>query len=353
MNHRSHVQRSPVRVFAPSTAAFFAAAIFSLPCAVAHAADSAWLPFRDQNPFVLGSGLPLLPQPQLTGQWSVDASIVESNTQLISSENGRFPGDPGMHVVFGAETRESRVTVGYAFDTDWSARVSLGDEWIGVGFLDKPIQHFHKLIGAPKGFRGGRLGEQPPVIRVSHDDTVLYSLNQPGQALAPLLFDVTRTWNPSPDAHYGLSLGAKLPSGDSARLSDTGDDGVSIAAFGDWTLHRFGPFERLDVGIRAGWMHANGNDVLPTLAVANVAFGDIYARAPLIGKWSLQLQYDAHGALYRDVPVYLGYAGNFTIGLTRPLGERAELLLGIAEDIPVGHTQDASFLFALRFHPGS
>jgi len=301
---------------------------------------------------VLGSGLPLLPQPTRPGEWNVDASIVESNTQLISSQSGRLSDAPGMHVLFGAETRETRVTVGYAFDENWSARASLGDEWIGVGFLDKPIQHFHKLIGAPHGFRGGRLGAKPPAIRVYDDGAVLYSLDKPGQALAPLLVDLTRTWNPSPDAHYGVSLGAKFATGDTARLSDTGDTGVSVSAFGDWTLHELGPFDRVDFGVRAGYLHVNGNDVLPTLARSSVPFGDVYVRAPLIGKWNVQMQYDAHGALYQNVPIYLGYSGTFTIGLTHPVGKNAEVLLGIGEDVPVGHTQDASFLIALRYHPG-
>lgn len=334
--------------------ALICAALFFLVLgsADAVAADSEWLPFRDQNPFVLGSGLPLLPQPIAAGRWAVDAGIVESNTQLISSENGRFPDDPGKHVVFGAETRETRFSVGYAFDENWSARASLGDEWIGVGFLDKPIQRFHELIGAPHGFRGGRLGENPPIVRVTHDGSVLYQLDRSGQALAPMLVDVTRVWNPTADAHYGISLGAKLATGDSDKLSDAGDTGISAAAFGDWVVHDLGPFERVDVGLRVGYLHNHGNDLLPALARSGVPFGDVYARAPLIGRWGVQLQYDAHGALYRNVPIFLGYAGNLTIGLTHPLGERAELLLGIAEDIPVGHTQDASFIVAVRLRPG-
>ena len=343
------ISRSLVR---PSSLIFLAPLLAVLGSSNANAADSEWLPLRDQNPFVLGSGLPLLPQPMQPGSWSIDAGIIESNSQLISSENGRLSDDPGKHVVFGAETRETRVTVGYAFDENWSVRASLGDEWIGVGFLDKPIQHFHKLIGAPRGFRGGRLGEKPPIIRVTADDSVLYLLDKPGQALAPLLFDVTRSWNASADAHYGVSLGAKVATGDTDKLSDTGDNGISASAFGDWTLHDLGPFDRVDFGLRVGYLHANGNDVLPSLARSGVPFGDFYARVPLIGQWSAQLQYDAHGALYRNVPIFLEYAGNMTIGLTHPLGARAELLLGITEDIPVGHTQDASFLVAVRFHPG-
>jgi hypothetical protein len=322
------------------------ALVFAALCAgTLQAQEIAWLPIRDQNPFVLGSGLPLLPQAALrAGNWSVDASITESNTQLISSENGRFPGDPGMHVVFGAETRESRVTVNYAIDENWSARASLGDEWIGVGFLDKPIQHFHQLIGAPKGFRGGRLGEKPPVIRVTDDGAVLYELNRPGQALAPLLFDLTRTWAVSDTTHYGLSLGAKLSTGDTDRLSDTGDTGESLSAFGDWKVLGF-----LQIGARVGYLHVSGNDVLPTLARSSVPYGDFYMRSPLAGLWSVQVQYDMHAAPYKDSAIFLSRAGVFSVGLVRPIGTRSELMLGLSDDVPVGHTQDVSLLFALRY----
>ncbi|MGH8123318.1 MAG: DUF3187 family protein [Rudaea sp.] len=309
--------------------------------------DSAWLPVRDQNPFVLGSGLPLLPIPALrAGNWSIDASLSESNTQLISSGHGLLSNGPGIHLVFGAETRESRIAVSYALTDDWSARASLGDEWIGVGFLDRPIRDFHELIGAPTGFRGGRLGEKPPVIRVSNDGDVLYALDRPGQALAPLLLDLTRSWNISEHANYGVSLGVKLATGDTQRLSDTGDTGASLAAFGNWLVHG-----NIQVGARIGYLYTNGNDVLPGLAVSSAPFGDVYVRAPLIGKWSAQFQFDAHGALYHNVPIFLGYAGMYTFGFVRPLGTRSELLLGVSEDLPIGHTQDVSLLVAFRYRP--
>ncbi|HEY8010029.1 MAG TPA: DUF3187 family protein [Rudaea sp.] len=314
---------------------------------VAHADDSAWLPVRDQNPFVLGSGLPLLPTPALrAGNWSIDATLSESNTQLISSRQGLLSDGPGIHLVFGAETRESRIAVNYAFDNNWSARASLGDEWIGVGFLDRPIQDFHKLIGSPRGFRGGRLGEKPPVIRLSSDGDVLYALDRPGQALAPLLLDLTRTWNVSDSASYGVSLGVKLPTGDSRHLSDTGDNAASLAAFGNWTV-----YNSIQVGARVGYLYTNGNDVLPTLARSSAPFADVYVRAPLIGKWSAQFQFDVHGALYRNVPIFLDYAGMYTFGFVRPIGARSELLLGVSEDLPIGHTQDVSLLVAFRYRP--
>jgi hypothetical protein len=306
-----------------------------------YANESVWLPVRDQNPFVLGSGLPLLPQPTpVTGGWEVEATLDESNTQLISRRRNADTA-----VVFGAETRESRVSFSYAFAADWSARASIGDEWIGVGFLDKPIQHFHSFIGAPRGYRGGRLGERPPVIRVYRNGELVYELDRPGQALAPLLLDVTHTWDASETSRYGVSLGAKLSVGDTKRLSDTGDTGVSVSAFGEFMLA-----DELRLGARIGYLQASGNDVLRGSARSAVPFGDVSLRLPLIGRWSGFVQYDLHGALYRQLPQFLGYAGQLTLGVARPIGSHgAEFLFGLSEDVPIAHTQDVSFLVALRY----
>jgi hypothetical protein len=314
----------------------------------ARADDTAWLPVRDQNPFVLGSGLPLLPQAALpAGNWSFEAGINESNTQLISTlDGGRIP--PKTQVVFGGETREARVSVSYALSDDWTARASLGDFWFGVGFLNDAIDHFHSLIGAPKGYRDGRLGERTPVARVTENGVVLYALDQPGQSIAPLLIDLTRSWRVSDTTRYGLSLGVKLPTGDTNRLADAGDHAVSVSAFGDWVAYDF-----LQVGARVGLMHASGNDLLPTLARTSVPFADVYARMRVIGEWSAELQYDAHAALYRNAPNFLSNAGSFSFGLVHPLGKHAELVLGLSEDLPIDHTQDVSFLVSFRYRPGN
>jgi len=318
-----------------------ALALASTPAACLAAADDAvWLPVRDQNPFALAAGLPLLPQPAPPpGDVGVEVMLAEANSQLKS-----FRRDPPMEVVFGAETRETRLVLTYALDADWTARASLGDEWIGVGFLDKPIQHFHDLIGAPQGYRGGRLGERPPVVRVVENGSVLYALDRPGQALAPLLLGLAREWAVSDSMRYGLSLDAKLATGSTRRLSDDGAYGVSLAAFGEFTV-----FDDVVLGARAGYLHSRGNDLLPGHARTSSEFFDVSARAPLFGRWSWVLQYDVHSALYAEVPQFLGYAGVFTIGVARKLASHAELMFGVSEDVPIAHTQDVSFVAALRF----
>ena len=306
--------------------------------------ESGLLEVRDQNPFVTGSGLPLVPWYfDRSGNWIVEASIAEANTQWKGSSTQKASIAP-VQLVYGGETREVRVSVGYAFADDWNVRASLGDEWFGVGFLNKPIQHFHNLIGAPQGFRNGRLGARPPIARVTQGGVVLYQVDQSSQGVAPLLIDLSHTWNPSDNVRYGVSLGTKFATGDSDDLSDMGDTGISISAFGHVTV-----FNSLQLDGRVGVLHSSGNDILPTLARSTVPFGDVSVRGGLIGNWDWQLQYGAHGALYRNVPIYLDYAGLATAGIVRKIGARSELTFGLTEDFPIDHTQDIAFFATFRY----
>jgi hypothetical protein len=302
----------------------------------ARADEPAWLQVRDQNPFVLGAGIPLLPEvPLRAGEWRLDTYVAEANSQLLSA-------DVHAGVAYAAETRESRIALAYAFDDIWSARVSLGAFWIGGGFLDKPIEHFHDWIGAPQGYRG-RLGVEPPFVRVVHDGSTVFLLDKPQQGVAPLLADVTRSWRMSDQTRYGISAAVAIPLGQAQHLDDLGATSIAVSAFGDWRIG-----EHLQTGARVGYLHLSGNDVLPSLARRDAPFGDIYARLPLLDGWSAALQYDLHGALYRDAPNFLDYAGVLSVGLAHALGARAELQLAISEDVPILHTQDVVLTAVLR-----
>jgi hypothetical protein len=129
-------------------------------------------------------------------------------------------------------------------------------------------------------------------------------------------------------------------------LSDVGDSGVSLSAFGELAV-----LHDITIGARAGYLRSTGNDALPGLARSSVEFGDISVRGPLPGRWSWVMQYDMHTALYQRVPQFLGYTGIYTIGAARPIGDYSELVLGVSEDIPIGHTQDVSFMVGFLYRP--
>jgi hypothetical protein len=155
----------------------------------AHATDAlpGWLPTRDSNPFAIATGLPLTPAVPAPGTWQFDASWSIANTELQQT-------DGNASLLFDAETRETRFSAAYAFDPRWSLRASISHFRVGSGFLDGPVERFHRAFGFDNGDRG-QLGTQAPQIEVRDDGELLYVLNDARSDSGPLLADLTRSWD--------------------------------------------------------------------------------------------------------------------------------------------------------------
>lgn len=299
-----------------------------------------WTQARDQNPFVLASGLPLPPSAApAPGRWQITLQANEANTEMAQD-------DERASLLFDAETRELRVNLAYAFDARWTGRVSIGRTAVLDGFLDAPIERFHRVFGLPNGDRG-RLGTQAPLILVERDGQPLYRLAGSTSGSAPLLLDLDRRWRIGEHAQIGFGLGAKLPVGSVDRLGDSGGVDVSLSAFAGTRLG-----ERIAVAARLGILHQGGNRLLPGLARRNVAFGGALLEYRLAPDWTAFAQYDAHQALYRDLPDFFAAAGTLDLGLACRLGTHGELRAWIGEDVPALRTTDVVLGLALRLHPG-
>ncbi len=297
---------------------------------------AAWLQTRDQNPFVLASGLPLAPSIPSAQRWQVDATFNIANTELE-----QFGGNSSL--LFDAETHESRISAAYAFNDQWSLRASLGHLSVGDGFLDGPIERFHRTFGFDNGDRG-RLGTSAPAIEVRGSGAAPYSLEHATSGVAPLLVDLTRRWTFDNQDMAGISLGTKFATGSVSRLTDSGSTDVSLSAF---TLIQVG--ERTAFGARAGALLRTGNDLLDEHARSLVPFASILLRYRLGENWSALLQSDAHGALYRQLPDFLGSTSNqLNFGLSRRIGKRSEFQLTMAEDLPALHSSDVALTLNWR-----
>ncbi len=298
-----------------------------------------WLQTRDQNPFTLATGLPLAPALPISRRWQFDATFNFANTELE-----QFRGDSSL--LFDAETHETRFSAAYAFDDHWSLRASISHLWIGSGFLDGPVERFHSAFGLDNGDRG-LLGTRAPTIRVRSGDETLYSLDRSHSGTGPLLIDLTRSWQLDNHGTVGISLGSKLATGSRSSLSDSESTDVSLSGF---TLFALG--DRLVFAARAGVLVQNNNNLLGDRARNQVRFASALLRYHLGEKWSALLQTDAHGALYRDLPDFLGSASNqLNIGLSRRFGDSTEFQATLGEDLPALHTTDVVLSFNLRVQP--
>ncbi|WP_175498097.1 DUF3187 family protein [Dokdonella immobilis] len=296
----------------------------------------AWLQTRDSNPFALATGLPPAPVMPLAGHWQVDMTLDLSNTELQQF-------GAGSSLLFDAESRETRFSVAYAFNERWSLRASFSQVWIGAGFLDQPIERFHRAFGFDNGDRG-LLALQAPRVEVRRGGELLYALDRSRSGMGPLLIDSTRSWSLADGGRAGLTLGMKLPTGSRSRLSDSGSTDGSLGAF---VLLPVG--ERLGVGVRAGLLVQGENRLLGDNARSVVPFASALLRYRLGENWSAVLQTDAHGPLYRDLPDFLGSASNqINFGLVRRLGKTGEFDITLAEDLPALHTSDVAINLGLR-----
>jgi hypothetical protein len=295
-----------------------------------------WLQCRDANPFALATGLPLAPGVPRSGEWQFDTTLSVANTELQQFGSGS-------RLLFDAETHETRFSAAYAFNPHWSVRASLSQIWIGAGFLDRPVEGFHRTFGFDNGDRG-QLDSLGPEIEVRRNNEILYRLDRIQSGAGPLLLDLTRNWRFGDNASAGITAGVKLPTGSRKHLSDSDSTDISFAAF---VLLPFG--ERVTFGVRGGMLVQNNNRLLGDSARNAVPFASALLRYRLGQKWSAVLQSDAHGALYRDLPAFLGSAANqLNFGLARRLGEGGEFQVTLAEDLPALHTTDVAINMNLR-----
>lgn len=302
------------------------AALLAMPLH-AESTTQGWLQTRDQNPFVLATGLSLAPVVPAAGKWQFDASLNIANTELGQ-------GEQRSSLIFDAETRETRISLAYSFNERWSARASIGHFAISDGVLDSAVERFHRTFGFSNGDRG-LLATNAPAIEVEHDGIPLYSLQHAQSGMAPTLIDLTRSWSLANGGTAGISLGAKLPTGSRTRLSDSESTDLSFSAFSTIALG-----DHMNVGARLGMLHQHDNRLLGNLANEYVPFGSLLLSYRLDPRWTAIAQIDAHGPLYEDLPDFFHSSSLLSFGLSRRFGERIEFVATLGEDVPATHTTD-------------
>lgn len=316
--------------------------LFALACSIA--SDSFAQPVdgfvlvRDQNPFVLGSGLPLPPSVPASHGWQADATFAIANTELAQTA-----GDASL--LFDAETRETRVSLAYAFDSRWSLRVSAGHLLIGAGFLDGAIEDFHHTFGFDNGDRG-RLGTTAPRIDIERGGVMLYSLDHRRSGTGPTLLDLTRSWRGGTST-FGATVGLKLATGSESALTDTGTTDVSLGVFAE---HAWG--EHVTVAARGGVLRRGSGGLLAGNARRFVPHAGARLDWRLGERWTALVQADAHGALYDDLPDFMSAANSLTFGLARTFGDRQAVFLTLTEDAPALHTTDIVLQLGWRLRAG-
>ncbi len=300
-----------------------------------------WLATRNQNPFALDLGLPPAPTVPDSGTWLLDTSVTISNTELGQSRDDT-------RVLVDLESRESRLSLTYAWNDEWSARISLSQWRASAGFLDGPVERFHRIFGFDNGDRG-QLDTVAPFVALNRGTQQTVLLDRPETSVGPLQLDLNRQWQTDSFGRVVLSLGASIPVSEGLFIEESRDADLSLAIS---TLKPMG--ERWLLGARLGVLARGDDERFTAKTHPMVSFASVLLRYRLGSQWSAVVQSDAHDTLYRGLPALPGSAGNqLSFGLIRKLGQRGEIVATLGEDVPALHSADIAVHLGLRMQLGN
>jgi hypothetical protein len=331
MNSKAHfytrLTPRPDRIIALILAGFYCTPLYSGP-----------LPTVDQNPLVSIYGLPLphdarLPQP---GSSDFTSSINLSNTLNIDTS-------PYDLLFVDGETHRVNMIFDQGLDENWSLRLLL--PWIEheAGFMDRPIDDYHELLGLQEGERPTQPRDRLLFAYQHSGDELLY-IDSPRSGGGDLQLIVNRQLHRSAQTAYSFSSAIKAPSGDSREL--TGSDATDISF---WTAAYWQIAADLDGSASVGLLFPGKGEILTHLQTDQVAFGHAGLQWHAWPETIIKIQFDWHTRFYENTgSAFLSDVLQFSFGGGWQLSPDMEFNFAVAEDIKVDASPDVNFNFSLR-----
>lgn len=318
-------------------APFRFAVLLVLATAGAHASE--FPPVTNHAMLARGFTLPSLGHPPAgtasRWQWSLD--LTNEYESLGFNANGQC-ADPECLRVDG-ETRRLAVRHQRRFAPgwDWSVEVPLVAH--AGGSLDGIIETWHGWFGLPNNGRELQPRDQFRVF-YSSDGQVLLDYDEPRSGLGDVSLGIGRDWG-----RWALRGEAKLPTGDSARLSG-GNAGVALWLAGE--TPRAGRWRGY---VAAGASLNRRGELLPQQQNRLVPLGGAGLSVAVSPRLRLQAQLYAHGPLFANSRLRnLGRAGLLlSVGGQFALTPSASVELALIEDLGVNVSPDFNLQWVLRW----
>lgn len=285
-------------------------------------------------PFIAIHGLPparsaiLLPNGRT--QLSLHADV--ANTSITEGRGAR-------RTVIDGETHRLELDLRRGLDNGWEIGANLPVLRHGGGFLDRPIEEWHKFFGLPNGNRD-RLPRNRLLFSQRNRDGSGFLLDSDGGGIGDLQLSVSRSLGDG----LALRSALKLPTGDSNRLAGSGAVALSSS------VHASGRFRtRLHWSVSGGFLLGGSSDVLQSSAKSTVAFGSTTLAWKASDALVLKAQLDAHSAVYEGTGEPLNRATfQLSIGAAFAIADTWALEVGFSEDIAVETAPDVVFHAGLR-----
>lgn len=292
---------------------------------------------RDQNPLLLGFGLPFAGSTKLPEfkRWSISMSHTRSNT--LNDERGN-----GERLLLDGEVGLTSLSLFYGIDQDWAIGVQVPIVTHRGGGLDSFIADFHDRLNFPNGARKNVEDNQLSYSYTRDGETVL-AFDEDVSVLGDIALLLGYQWVREGRDQAALYAQFKLPTGDPDKLSGSGE-----FDYANWFTAR-----RL---LGSGWavqgsfglaLLGKADHVLPNYN--HVFFGGLGLDWSPMERVTLRVQFDYHGQAYRGTKLDLfGPVVSVTSGLAFKLSPSTTLDLAVVEDAIVNASPDVQLHVALQ-----
>lgn len=317
--------------------------IFFLALSVPSAPKADLFQLRDQNPLIVGYGLPLLSTSELPGRGQWQGTLAYNLSNTLNSE-GKSPQATDYLLIDG-ETAVLDIQFLRGWGDRWAWGIHLPFIRHSAGDLDGFIENYHDVMGLPQGDRP-RVPRDRMAFVVRHNGRELLNLSEASSGPGDIGLLLAYQWVEGDDYKLALHAKLKLPTGQADRL--TGSNGIDYANWltvqrpldPDWTIAGYLGFILLEEG-----------DILPDLQNRQVFFGGGGLEWHFSSTLTFRLQADMHTGFYKDTGFrFLNEALILNMGGTLKLTDRVALDISVGEDIMVGASADVSFHSAIRLH---
>lgn len=306
------------------------------------------VPFQVQNqsPLVQIYGLPTLGDSVVLGAGRGHLSLgVDLANNYIREEADRES------LLLDGESTRFTLRGRYGLGQGFEVGIEVPYIVVSGGFLDSPIESYHKTFGFPNGGR-----EEAPSNRLLHRYTrngrVLLNVFESANGMGDV--SVTGGWQLcrlGGRNNQGLVLraGVKLPTGDSDFLLGSGGTDVSLWLTGSRSWETGAG--RMGVYGAAGGLLMSKGKILADQQSSFVGFGALGLGWRPWSWLALKVQANGHTAFYRDSHIKaLGEPSvQLTLGGAVALSSRATLDLALTEDVVVGASPDCVFHLLLSY----
>ncbi|MEZ5490666.1 MAG: DUF3187 family protein [Gammaproteobacteria bacterium] len=321
------------------SAVWIVAALCSTPSG---AAENAYLPIRNHNPFLQIFGLPQFQTGSLT---PAGRSVTQLSLDVANHSDAGGSG-PETAVIDGES-----YYLNFGWRRGWSERLEVGLALPLVahqrGFLDGPVKRWHDLSGLSNGNRQGR--DNQLLFSYARSTGPGFRLDSPNLSVGDLR--LTAAWSlrkSADDSGLAFRTSLKLPTGDEDKLAGSGAADLAMGIYA--TDNSLLSFSRLSGTAFAGVLLLGEGNVLPSRQKESVGFAGVSTA------WQFSETFAVTGQLYgqsayfdSDIDEIGGNSVQLAVGGSyRPRNSALVFSLGIIEDLFSDATTDVAFHFGIR-----